>query len=409
MSESEKFDYEAFEAEALARLRAGGKLEGKDGALAPLLKRLLEASLSGELSAHLEEEKASGKTNRRNGKGQKTVKTSFGPIELETFRDRAGSFEPELVPKRKRVLGTALESKILSLYGGGMSYADIQSHVLDLYGLEISAGKLTAITDKIWPEVEAWRNRILEALYPVVWLDAMYYKVRKGGRVQTRCVYTVIGINVLGIKEVLGFYVGQSEGAKFWLQVLTDLRHRGVEDVLIACIDNLKGFANAIETIFPKARVQLCVVHQIRNTKRYLTTEDTKSFMADLRPVYQASSRESAEHYLEELQSKWQDKYPIVIRSWKNNWDRLAEYFDYPPVIRKMIYTTNTIEAYHRQIRKITKTKGAFPNDKALLKLVFLAQEKVVKKWTKPIHNWALVVSQMSIIFEERINQHLRI
>ena len=409
MSKKEDFDYAAFEAEALKQLQSGGKLEGRDGVLAPLLKRLLEASLSGELDSHLSEEKSKGNSNRRNGRTRKTVKTSFGPIEVEQSRDRSGSFEPELIGKRERVLGTALETKILSLYANGSSYSDIQSHIEELYGLEVSAGKITGITDKIWPEVEEWRNRPLEPLYPVLWLDAMYFKVRINGRVVTRCIYTVLGVNVLGMKEVLGFYVGKSEGAKFWLQVLTDLQHRGVEDVLIACIDNLKGFAEAIETVFPQARVQLCIVHQIRNTKRYLTTEDTKPFMVDLKQVYQASSRESAEHYLDELDAKWAEKYPIVIKSWRRNWDRLAEHFDYPTPIRKMIYTTNVIEGYHRHVRKMTKTKGAFTNDKALMKLVFLAQEKVAKKWTKPVHKWALIVSQLSMIFEERINPYLKI
>lgn len=409
MSKNEAFDYESFESEALDQLKSGTPLEGRDGVLAPLLKRLLEASLSGELENHLEKEKASGKPNRRNGRTSKSVKTSFGPIEVEQSRDRSGSFEPELIGKRQRVLGTSLERKILSLYRSGSSYSDIQSHIGELYGLEISAGKLTAITDKIWPEIEQWRNRALDPLYPLIWLDAMFFKVRVNGRVVNRCVYTIIGVNVEGIKEVLGFYVGETEGAKFWLQVLTDLQHRGVEDVLIACIDNLKGFAEAVETIFPKARVQLCIIHQIRNSRRYLTTEDTKPFMADLRQVYQASTRESAEHYLDELDTKWGQRYHIVIKSWRNNWDRLAEHFDYPHQIRKMMYTTNIIEGYHRQVRKMTKTKGAFTNDKALIKLAYMAQEKVAKKWTKPLHNWALIISQLSIIFEERLNPYLRI
>lgn len=409
MSKQTEFDYAAFEAEALAKLQSGAALEGADGVLAPLLKRLLEANLSGEMDAHLLKEKASGKANRRNGRSTKTVKTSFGPIEVEQSRDRAGSFEPEIIGKRQRTLGTALESKVLSLYRCGTSYSDIQTFVEEQYGLEVSTGKISAITDKLWPEIEAWRNRPLEPVYPIIWLDAMFFKVRIEGRVVKRCIYTIIGVNVDGMKEVLGFYAGKTEGAKFWLQVLTDLQHRGVEDVLIACIDNLKGFAEAIETIFPHARVQLCIVHQIRNTKRYLTTEDTKPFIADLKLVYQATSRESAETYLDDLEKKWGAKYPIVIRSWRNNWDRLAEYFDYPGEIRKMMYTTNTIEAYHRHIRKMTKTKGAFPNDKALLKLVFVAQEKVAKKWGKPIHRWALIISQFSLIFEDRINPYLKI
>lgn len=411
MENSEQFDYGAFEAEALEKLRNGTPLEGSDGVLGPLLKRLLEASLDGELEAHLAEEKAEGKSNRRNGRSRKMVRSSFGPIELEQSRDRLGSFEPELVGKRQRQVGNSLENKILSLYGLGMSYTAIHDHLRDLYGLEVSPAKLSAITDKVWPEVEAWRSRPLEACYPIVWMDAMYFKVRVSGKVENRCLYTVLGLDIEGKKSVLGFYLGfeKGEGAKFWLQVLTDLEQRGVEEILIACIDNLKGFPEAIESIYPQARVQLCIVHQIRNSMRFVTTKDSKAFMADLKPIYKAPKREEGLRHLDLLEEKWGKRYGLVIDSWRRNWDRLSEFFDYGKEIRKIIYTTNTIEGYHRQVRKITKSKGAFTSEKSLMKLVYLVQLKISSTWTKPIHNWGLAINQMSILFGDRINRYLQI
>lgn len=412
MEKTEKFDFEAFESEALEKLRQGKALEGSDGVLGPLLKRLLEASLDGELEAHLSAEKASGKSNRRNGRTRKTVSSSFGAVELEQSRDRLGSFEPELIGKRERTVGTALEQKVLSLYGCGMSYSAIQEHLRDLYGLDLSAGKLSAITDKVWPEVEAWRSRALEACYPIVWMDAMYFKLRtSSGRVENRCLYTVLGLDVEGHKSVLGFYLGHDvgEGAKFWLQVLTDLQQRGVEELLIACIDNLKGFAEAIASIYPQTRVQLCIVHQIRNSMRYISTKDAKAFMADLKGVYQAPNREEGMRQLQLLDETWGKRYGVVIESWRRNWDLLSEFFSYAQEIRKIIYTTNTIEGYHRQIRKVTKTKGGFTSEKSLLKLVYLVQVKIAQKWSKPIHNWGMALSQMSIHFGDRINRYLQI
>lgn len=411
MEKKKQFDYQAFESGALEKLRKGEPLEGSDGVLGPLLKQLLEASLEGELEAHLTKEKSEGKPNRRNGRSRKTVRSSFGPIELEQSRDRLGSFEPELVGKRERHIGSSLENKILSLYGLGMSYTAIQQHLDELYGLSLSPSKLTAITDKVWPEIEAWRSRPLEACYPIVWMDAMYFKVRVSNRVENRCLYTVLGLDKEGKKSVLGFYLGfeKGEGAKFWLQVMTDLQQRGVEEILIACIDQLKGFPEAIASIFPHTRVQLCIVHQIRNSMRYVTTKDSKAFMADLKPIYKAPNREEGLRHLDLLEQKWGQHYGIVISSWRRNWDMLSEFFDYAQEIRKIIYTTNTIEGYHRQIRKITKSKGAFTSEKSLLKLVYLVQAQIAEKWTKPIHNWGLAINQLSILFGDRINRYLEI
>jgi transposase-like protein len=290
-----------------------------------------------------------------------------------------------------------------------MSYEDIRAHLSEIYDLEVSAGKLSQITDKIIPELEAWRSRPLTALYPIVYLDAIHFKVRENGRVVSKAMYNVLAIRTDGHKELLGLYLGENEGAKFWLSVLSDLQTRGVEDMLICCIDNLTGFSEAIESIFPKTRVQLCIVHQIRNSLRYVTHEDSKQVLNDLKAIYQATSLEAAESSLLELEAKWKTKYPILVRSWLNNWERLATYFDFPKVIRKAIYTNNPIESYHRQIRKHTKNKGVFPSDQAVLKLVYLLSQNIMIKWSMPVKNWALVIQQLAIIYEDRLDRHLEI
>lgn len=401
----EGFDYQNFEKEALKALYEGKPLEE---ALGPLLKRIVEAGLQGEMQSHLEDEKASGAKNRRNGKMSKTVRSRFGQVPIDTPRDREGTYEPTLLPKRDRQLGTGVEQKILSLYGMGMGYRQIQAHLQELYSVELSEAQLTNITDKILPVVEEWRSRPLESMYAIVWLDAIHYKVRHEGRIENRAVYSIIGVNLEGKKDALGIYVSENEGSKFWLQVLTQLQQRGVEDILIACIDNLKGFAEAIETIFPKTEVQLCVVHQIRNSMKYVGSKHQKEFMRDLKPVYQAPDEPAAKSKLEGLKEKWGKLYPVVIESWENNWDRLTRYFQYPTAIRRIIYTTNTVEGFHRQLRQVTKTKGAFTSDNALIKLLFLAIERITEKWTSPLQNWSLTFSQLSIYFRERIKPHLR-
>jgi len=401
----EGFDYQNFEKDALRALYEGKPLEE---ALGPLLKRIVEAGLQGEMQAHLEEGKATGGKNRRNGKMSKTVRSRFGQLPIDTPRDREGTYEPTLLPKRDRQLGTGVEQKILSLYGMGMGYRQIQTHLQELYSVELSEAQLTNITDKILPVVEEWRSRPLESMYAIVWLDAIHYKVRHEGRIENRAVYSILGVNLEGKKDVLGIYVSENEGAKFWLQVLTQLQQRGVEDILIACIDNLKGFAEAIETIFPKTEVQLCVVHQIRNSMKYVGTKHQKEFMRDLKPVYQAPDESSARSKLEGLKEKWGKMYPVVIESWENNWDRLSRYFQYPAAIRRIIYTTNMVEGFHRQLRQVTKTKGAFTSDNALIKLLFLAIERITEKWTSPLQNWSLTFSQLSIYFRDRIKPHLR-
>ena len=395
-------DYEALRAKALDQFKKGEPLLGKNGAFAPLLKQFLESALEAEMDAHLDEDERK-KGNRRNGSNKKLLKTSDGSFELETPRDRESSFNPEIVKKRETILADNLEKKIIGMYGLGMSLRDISEHIKEMYDTDISAATLSSITDRVIPMVKEWQSRPLDETYCIVWMDAMHYKVKDEGRVTNRAVYNILGINIEGKKELLGMYVSENEGANFWLSVLTDLQHRGVKDILISCIDNLKGFTEAINRIYPKTEVQTCVVHQIRNSLKYVASKNQKEFMADLKAVYRASSKEVAEEKLEELSAKWEKKYPAVITSWKNNWHKLSTYFKYSEDIRKLIYTTNTIEGFHRQVRKVTKNKGAFTSDMALLKLIYLAQRNISKKWTQPLHNWSLTVSQLSIIFGHRL------
>ncbi len=373
---------------------------GKEGVLTPLLKEFLEGALEGELEAHIEE---SEEANRKNGKGKKKVKTSVGAVDIATPRDRNGTFEPEIVAKRSKTLGVDLDRQIIALYARGASYSDIRDHLSEMYDLDVSPATISRVTDKILPLIQEWRNRPLEAVYPFVWLDAIHYKVRHEGRVVTRAVYCIIGLNQDGYKELLGMYIGENEGAKFWLQVLTDLHNRGVNDIFIACIDNLQGFAEAIESIFPQAEVQLCVVHQIRNSHKYLSHKDVKAFMKDLQGVYRATTKELAERHLDQLSANWGARYPKVIESWKKNWPRLSSYFQYNREIRRIMYTTNIIEGFHRQLRTVTKTKGAFQSEDALMKLLFLVQETITAKWNKPVHNWNQTLAQLSIIFGDRL------
>ena len=400
------FDYEAVKKKTLEQLRSGKSLFGKDGVFAPMLKDFLESALEAELDNHLDEEQRI-KGNRKNGYSTKQLKTAEGTLDLSTPRDRSGDFEPQTVRKRETILAESLEQKIIGMYGLGMSFRDISAHIKDMYDTDISAATLSAITDKVIPMVAEWQGRPLDPLYCIVWLDAMYYKVKQDNKVITRCVYNILGITVEGKKDILGCYTNETEGANFWLGVLTDLQNRGVKDILIACIDNLKGFAEAIATIFPATQVQSCIVHQIRNSLKYVASKDQKEFMKELKPVYQAVNKEMAAHQLEKLSDKWLKKYPVVITSWQRNWEKLTSYFAYPAAIRKLIYTTNTIEGYHRQIRKVTKTKGAFTSDMALLKLIYLATCNIEKKWTQPLQNWSITISQLSIIFEGRIDLNL--
>jgi len=397
--DKKKFDYEAFKKEALEGLKSGKGLSGPDNVLLPLFKDFLEGALDGELDSHLEQ---SVEPNRRNGHNRKRVKTDQGSFELETPRDRNGDFEPELIRKRQTVLGEAFERRILSLYSKGLSYADIQSHLLELYGMDVSTGKLSAITDKVIPLIQEWQGRRLEPVYSIVWLDAMHFKVRENGQVITKAVYIILGYNMEGRKELLGMYISESESARFWLSVLTDLQNRGVNDILISCMDNLKGFSEAVQAVFPKTDVQLCVIHQIRNSFKYLAFKNRKEFNNDLKPVYQASNLTEAELAMDRFEEKWGEKYPLVIKSWRTNWHHLTRFFDYSKHLRRIMYTTNTIEGFNKQIRRVTKRKGAFPSETALMKLLYLAQEEITKSWTFKPPYWGQVRQELIIKFGER-------
>ena len=397
------FDYEAFRQETIAKMLAGEKeLTGKDGLLAPLLKDLLDAALSGELQDHVEQ----NRPNRRNGSKTKQVKTGHGPVEVEMPRDRDGSFEPKLIGKRQTTLGEGLDNRILSLYSKGMSYQDIQEHLEDLYGLDISTGQLSAITDKILPLVEQWRSRPLEPVYAFVWLDAVHFKVRQDGKVISKAAYNILAVDLQGRKDLLGIYIGDAESARFWLSTLTDLQNRGVKDLLICSIDNLSGFGDAIETVFPHADVQLCLVHQVRTSLRYVVSKDQKAVVADLKPIYQSANLSGAEQKLADFADKWGQKYPLVVESWKRNWLRLTRFFEYPAAIRKVVYTTNTVEGFHRQIRCVTKSKGALSSETALLKLLYLTTQRIIASWKMPLQNWGSTLQQLTILFEDRVRNY---
>lgn len=383
MKEKEPFDFERFKEEAMEGLYAGKKAGGTDGVFAPLMKHLLESMLEGELSNHLEEGKASGQINRRNGKSRKTVRSlSGGSFELETGRDREGTFDPKIVPKRQLIITEELEGHVLSMYARGMGTRAISDYVREMYAMEISATEISRITDAVLPQVTEWRNRPLDAVYPFVFLDCMHYKIRHNGSVETRAVYNILGVDIEGRKDLIGLYLSETEGAKFWLSVLTDLKQRGVEDILIACIDGLKGFPEAIAAVFPNTRVQLCIVHQIRSSMKYVPDKEKKAVMKDLKPVYKAVNTEQGYERLLEFEEKWGGKYPLTAKSWLQNWDNLSTFFEYGDDVRKVIYTTNPIEGMHRQIRKITKTKGAFTSEQALLKLMYLVIKEITRKWT---------------------------
>lgn len=401
------FDFKSFEESALLGLQNGQTLMGKDGIFTPLLKHFLEASLEAEFDEHLLSEGKGASSNRRNGLSKKRVKSGLGSFDLHTPRDRQSSFEPQIVAKRQVVLTEQLEEKILSMYGRGMSYSDINGHLEELYGYRLSTGELSNITDKIVPVLREWQQRPLEGMYVALWLDAQFYKIRQDGKVISKALYSVIGLSLEGKKEVLGIYLAENEGAKFWLSVLQDLRQRGVEDVIFACVDGLKGFPEAINTVFPKALVQLCVVHMVRYAIRPVADKDVKDFMKDLKAVYQAPDLATAEDNLLSFEQNWSKVYPQSVATWTNNWQHIATFFDFSFNIRKIIYTTNTIESYHRQLRKMTKTKAAFTSDNALFKVAFLAIQNMHKVWDKKTFNWKAIFNELLFTFEDRIKPFL--
>jgi transposase-like protein len=403
--EKQKFDFDAFIKEAGEQLRSGKPLVGAEGVFTPLLKKVLEASLEGEIDNHLIESKKQGK-NRRNGHTQKNIQSSLGGFDIFSPRDRNASFEPQTISKRQRVISEDMDKKILGLYGLGMSYSDIQHHLKDIYDFDISDGTITAITNRLMPSIKEWQNRLLESVYPVMWLDAIHFKVRHEGTVKSRAIYSVLGVSTEGQKEVIGIYFGENEGSSFWRSVLTDLKLRGVEDICIACIDNLKGFAEAIEDIYPRTDVQLCLVHQMRNSMKYMSWKDLKPCIKDLKQIYKAVNAQMGLHYLDEAEKKWGDRYAVIFKSWRSNWDRLSSFFAYSPAIRRIIYTTNPIESYHRMVRKVTKTKGAFSSEDAIVKQIYLATINANTKWQGQMFGWAAVRTELSLMFGDRLSNN---
>ena len=397
--------------ELLSRLLANYKkpedLIGENGLLKQLTKLLVEKALEAEMTEHLGHDRhapvANPAGNARNGRSRKTLKGEFGALPIEVPRDRQGSFEPQLIPKHQ-TRWAGFDDKILSLYARGMTVREIQAHLEEMYGAEVSPSLISTVTDAVVDEVKAWQARPLDPVYPIVYLDCIHVKVREGA-VRVKAVYLAIGVTMAGEKEVLGLWLAQTEGAKFWLQVVTELKNRGVQDIFIACVDGLKGFPEAIETVFPHATVQLCIVHMVRHSLNYVSWKRRAEVAADLRRIYTAATADEAEQRLTEFETKWDGEYLPIGQSWRRNWPRLIPFFDYPPEIRKVIYTTNAIESVNMSLRKLTKNRSAFPSDEALVKLFYLALRNISKKWTMPIRDWKAALNRFTIQFEGRLPQ----
>ena len=379
---------------------------GETGIFAQLKKKIIERTLDAEMDNHLgyskHDPKGHNSGNSRNGKGKKTIVIDSEPVDIEPPRDRNGSFEPQLIPKRQKYF-EGFNDKILAMYARGMSVRDIQACLLDMYKVDVSEGLISQATEGIMEEVKAWQNRPLDNVYPIVFLDCIVVKSREDGKVTNRSVYLALGVNMEGQKELLGIWIAQSEGAKFWLGVITELKNRGVKDILIACVDGLKGFPEAIESVFPQTEIQLCIVHMIRNSVKYVNWKDRKELCKDLKKIYSSSTEQQAETQLDAFAEKWDSKYPTISKMWRQHWERVIPFFDYPADIRKVIYTTNAIESLNRSLRKVIKTKGAFPNDASILKIFYMALANISKKWTMPIRTWNAAISQFAIKFAGRI------
>jgi len=390
----------------LADYKKPEDLIGENGLLKQLTKRLVERALEAEMAEHLghgkNEPVANPKGNTRNGKSKKTLKGEFGELPIEIPRDRDGSFEPQIVPKHQ-TRWTGFDDKILSLYARGMTVREIQAHLEEMYGAEVSPTLISTVTDAVMDEAKAWQSRPLDALYPIVYLDCIHVKSRDAGVVKVKAVYLALGIDLTGNKQLLGLWIAQTEGAKFWLQVVTELKNRGVQDIFIACVDGLKGFPEAIESVYPQTAVQLCVVHMVRHSLNYVSWKMRKAVAADLRSVNAATTLEAARAALDAFEQQWGSDYPPIVQSWRRNWDRITPFFDYPPEVRRIIYTTNAIESVNMSLRKITKNRGSFPSDEALLKLFYLALNNIAKRWTMPVQNWKPVLNRFTIQFGERM------
>lgn len=381
-------------------------LIGESGLLKQLTKQLLERAMSAEMTEHVGYEKhdAAGNNsgNSRNGTSAKTIKGSFGTMGLEVPRDRNGTFEPQIIEKHQTRF-TGFDENIISLYARGLSTREIQQHIEEIYQVEVSPALISSVTDGVLDEVKTWQNRQLDAIYPIVYMDAIQFKVRDNGHVKSKAIYLAIGVTMDGMKEVLGLWIAQTEGAKFWLQVVTELKNRGVNDILIACVDGLKGFPEAIESVFPQTEVQLCIVHLVRHSLNYVGWKQRKEVARDLKTIYTAATDVEAEQRLTEFSLKWDAKFPMIAKSWRSNWTRVIPFFAHPPEIRKVIYTTNAIESLNMSLRKVTKARGSFPNDEAVSKLLYLALRNIAKKWTMPLHAWKDALNRFAIIYENRL------
>lgn len=386
---------------------------GKNGLVQRLVKDVLENILEAEMDEHLGRDKYQrqsniepGERNYRNGYSQKNLRSSFGDVDLDIPRDRKSEFEPQIVKKYETVCNE-LDKKIISLYAKGMTTSDIQAEIEDLYGITISPSMVSKITDKVIATATEWQNRMLDKIYPIVYLDAMYFKVRSNGKIVNKAVYICLGYTMEGYKDILGLWVDEAEGAKFWLGICNDLKNRGVKEILIAYMDGLKGLPQAIQTVFPSANIQTCIVHQIRNSIKYIASKDKKSFMKDLKEVYKAPTEELALAQLDKLKETWGNSYGMVIDSWYNNWNNLSTFFDFSPRIRKMIYTTNALEGFNRQVRKYTKSRTIFPTDESLNKCVYLATMEIMEKWTQPVPNWGATLAELTLFFTEELKDEL--
>lgn len=382
------------------------EINGEEGLLAQLTKSLMERALQGEMTYHLgyaKHDPVGNKSgNSRNGTSKKTVKGNFGEITIEVPRDRNGEFEPKIIEKNQ-IRFTGFDDKILSMYARGMTTRDISEHIKDIYKVDVSHDLISEVTNSIIKDVQEWQNRPLDTIYPIVFLDAIRLPIRDGGHVIKKALYLAIGVNMAGIKEVLGIWIEQNEGAKFWLQIMTEIKNRGVNDILIAVVDGLKGLPDAIEAVYPNTQVQLCIVHQIRNSTKYVSYKDRKAISSDLKSIYTAVNETSAKEALETFAAKWDKMYPMISKSWRQNWNHLTMFLAFPEDIRKAIYTTNAIESINNGLKKVTKTRASFPNDMAAVKLVYLALQNLVKKWTMPIKNWGPALHQFAIVFEGRV------
>ena len=403
------FDYN----EEVKKCKTIDDVIGKDGLVQRLIKDVLENILEVEMGEHLGRDKYDRQTdidqddrNYRNGYSKKTLRSSFGDVDLDVPRDRKAEFEPQIIKKYETVCNE-LDKKIISLYAKGMSTRDIQAEVEDLYGITLSPSMISKITDKVIATATEWQNRMLDEIYPIVYLDAMYFKVRSNGKIVNKAVYICLGYTLEGYKDILGIWVDEAEGAKFWLSICNDLKNRGVKKILIACMDGLKGLPQAIKTVFPTVDIQTCIVHQIRNSIKYIASKDKKAFMKDLKEVYKATTEELALVQLDNLKEKWGSNYGMVIDSWYNNWNNLDTFFKFSPQIRKLIYTTNVLEGFNRQVRKFTKVRTIFPTDESLNKYVYLATMEIMEKWTQPIHNWRTTLAELSLYFEEQLRDEL--